>query len=495
MSNVKKNLFIYILLFQFGLILNAQGFIESIELNNMEPNSSFLIGSYDDSFIISGDYFDQTIERWTGFYAKYDSKGNRTDLLIEQNDFIVQLLQNGNLLFNKNGFEAVGFFQDSIYSFRYDIDKNELSSKKFLSQLEFDFVGGGIYYDQNIILFGRNYLDNADRNVKVINILQDTILTYTEIDSLTRNVAGNCGTNSKGEIVISCLNTEEGKEHYTYLIYLDENLNKIRNTKDFNSVSPSIRSTGFLVDSNDNTLLTGSQKRSENGFIVSYPTIAKFDPDGNHLWTKRIGKNINNIQGIGRWESIIESIDGDGYIIAGSSSYENLDTIIAKAAIAKIDRDGFEIWHNEFGIDSSSQRIVEEFNDIIATDNGYVACGTSSNFLSDGTRPWRKSLIIKIDQDGVLDTTMVSTTNMNSFDSNDILIYPNPVNHILTVENCKDVVQIRINDVSGSLVDKINNASGLNIIQINVSDLLKGVYFLKLIGLENKVLTRKIVIY
>jgi hypothetical protein len=76
-------------------------------------------------------------------------------------------------------------------------------------------------------------------------------------------------------------------------------------------------------------------------------------------------------------------------------------------------------------------------------------------------------------------------SKINTIYNNNIKVFPNPVNDILYFENCKDAV-IYIYDTKGSLINKqyMQNNS------INVSDLNKGCYIMKIIKANNIVTSK-----
>lgn len=496
--NINSSLVFWNLLLTFFLLPNnisSQSFLEAIEINSSEPNGAALISIHENDLIISGLYYNDSASRWAGYYASYNHNGTRELLLVEQLDSVVHMYRNGILLFSDNGFQALGDFQDSLYFFNYNPNESKVYSDRFLNKSDEDFVGGSaLLKDNEIIICGRNYLqDSIDRDVKILSVGNENIEKYSELDSLSRNVALSLGINSQDEIVVSCLHNDEINDIQSYLIFLNRDLTKIRSTKDFNSVSPMRPNRGFLIDTNDNIIISGEQRETVVGGLPnSFPCISKFDVDGNHLWTKRIGKNVNNVLSYGKWNAIIESIDGQGYILAGSTAYQNLDTLIAKATIAKININGDEIWHQEYTYDTSSHRIVEEFSDIIALENGYAACGSSSNFVADEGRPWLKSVIIKVDENGMLDTT---TSNSNIVhDQYDISIFPNPTSDFIHILSSKSFLKINLISPEGKIVKSISQCKSENSIRIRVNHLEPGTYFVEFISNNHNRILKKIVI-
>ncbi|MBN2890380.1 MAG: T9SS type A sorting domain-containing protein [Bacteroidales bacterium] len=71
-----------------------------------------------------------------------------------------------------------------------------------------------------------------------------------------------------------------------------------------------------------------------------------------------------------------------------------------------------------------------------------------------------------------------------------IIIYPNPTDKICTISNIKQNSEIRIVDVSGKIMNTINNANNMEI--IDLSNYTSGVYYVNIIS-ENENITKKII--
>ncbi|WP_196886246.1 T9SS type A sorting domain-containing protein [Aureivirga sp. CE67] len=73
-----------------------------------------------------------------------------------------------------------------------------------------------------------------------------------------------------------------------------------------------------------------------------------------------------------------------------------------------------------------------------------------------------------------------SDLNISVEDKSNLFIYPNPIKNTLFIENISEVNTIQIQDLSGKLIVQKSNSNS-----INVSDLTKGVYIIKIFE-ENK---------
>jgi hypothetical protein len=90
-----------------------------------------------------------------------------------------------------------------------------------------------------------------------------------------------------------------------------------------------------------------------------------------------------------------------------------------------------------------------------------------------------------------LATSIKNTTSIQSvsFKNENISIYPNPTNQYLYLKNIKGSVNIDVTDVTGQIVKSIQNPSNT----IDVSDLEKGFYFIRIEGETNNQLLKFII--
>ncbi len=90
---------------------------------------------------------------------------------------------------------------------------------------------------------------------------------------------------------------------------------------------------------------------------------------------------------------------------------------------------------------------------------------------------------------------ITSVLSRNEFDESKILIYPNPVDKFVTISNLESIEfkQINLSDVNGRLIRDFNT-NGLSTLEINLSDLNSGIYFLNIIT-EKGNTTKKLIKY
>lgn len=82
-----------------------------------------------------------------------------------------------------------------------------------------------------------------------------------------------------------------------------------------------------------------------------------------------------------------------------------------------------------------------------------------------------------------------NTLSSSNFSQNnlEVSLYPNPVNNVLNIETALELQSVEIYNIQGQRV-KISNQK-----QLNVSDLAKGIYLVKIQNNENSILTKKFI--
>lgn len=88
----------------------------------------------------------------------------------------------------------------------------------------------------------------------------------------------------------------------------------------------------------------------------------------------------------------------------------------------------------------------------------------------------------------------IRNTDKPNEEQNDVLFYPNPVKNILNIKNDKKIVkQIALYNSYGSKIKDIKNTN-LETVSIFVGDIPTGNYFIKCYTINNRVITKKIVV-
>ncbi len=212
--------------------------------------------------------------------------------------------------------------------------------------------------------------------------------------------------------------------------------------------------------------------------------ITKLDANGNFLWAKQAGgNNLENGKGIA-----VDS-QGNSYLagyfedIAAFGSATLTSNGNQDIYITKLDPNGNFIWIKQAG---------GSYKDIcrgIAVDNqgnSYVT-GVIQDTVTFGstTLTGNGSLNIFVAK---INNSPLSVPTFESFTN--ILIYPNPATQQITVESSNALKVIELQDMSGRLITKKNVAGEKT--NINVSNLNKGVYFVKVVDNQNKVKVVKV---
>lgn len=89
-------------------------------------------------------------------------------------------------------------------------------------------------------------------------------------------------------------------------------------------------------------------------------------------------------------------------------------------------------------------------------------------------------------------TIMTPMSVSDNFNSEPLMVYPNPTNDVVTIETASGNYDMTVSDMMGRTVVKSNVIVNGGIITINFSELPKGMYLLRLQNAQNKVCVRKI---
>ena len=154
-------------------------------------------------------------------------------------------------------------------------------------------------------------------------------------------------------------------------------------------------SNGVALDSSGNVYVTGTTSGSISDTNVGSDDayIAKYDTDGNQVWTKQFG-NDSLVEGIG----IAVDPSGNAYV----TDYTKGDLFGTNAGesdsyIAKYDTDGNQVWTKQFGSD------LRDIGFGIAADssgNAYVTGHTKGDLFGRNTGAY-DVFIVKYNSDGI----------------------------------------------------------------------------------------------
>ena len=471
-----------------GTFLCAQEYFEfkgCVSISDDEPNSCGQVFELNGELYLSGNYFDQSIGRWTGYVAEIDNNGSIINLITEKVDTVLGFQVRNKVLSKNDSIFTMGSGPGyrGLMSFDHKASKVDISYKFNYQNLGV-FIGDvAVDFDnQNFILAGSTP-EESGRSIKVISTGESN-LSYTDIDANRSSIAYHLRKTLDGNYVLVCQDviTEDGENSFSmYLIFLDDELNEISNTKD-NMIDFQI-GRGFLVDSFNNIICTGFKKSIQDGQEVFQTRIVKFDSSGNLLWNKPIDFNYGNETGWGMWHNVICSNENDGYILVGSENKyfpSHPDSIKSSASIAKIGLDGDIQWKKNYAFRDTSKRVVEAFNDIVSTsDGGYFLGGQTHDFSNEEILPWIKSIYLKVDNNG--DAVLITSTINENFEENFFKIYPNPAHNYVTLDFIEvSSGSVSIYDIGGrQIINKEFNSSKVEI--ISIEDFSSGIYIIRVL--------------
>lgn len=90
------------------------------------------------------------------------------------------------------------------------------------------------------------------------------------------------------------------------------------------------------------------------------------------------------------------------------------------------------------------------------------------------------------------DNLLITSSNEEINELNNIQIYPNPVNQFLQIQNTEEYKSVEIIDINGKIVEKINKISDN---KIYVDNLNSGIYFLRLFKNERHFISKRFIKY
>lgn len=264
---------------------------------------------------------------------------------------------------------------------------------------------------------------------------------------------------------------------------IDSNGNTLWANNAGSSIDDKPTPSGIAIDDYDNIYVTGffqdeadfsGTQITSNGSWDIY--LAKYNPDGNLVWIRNDGGELNErAYGIAINENKL-LISGYMY---GNSVYNNEITLTTNGLrdifIACYDTDGDFYWANNHGGPGDDWAFQ------IANDNqdAFYITGIHNDeaIFNDtilNTSQYQNIFISKF-----TDTTLITRQKEVFEFQNEILVYPNPTHGVLYISQSiynPDFIKIRVFNLSGKIV--YSNES-LNNNKIDLTHLKQGIYFLE----------------
>lgn len=184
----------------------------------------------------------------------------------------------------------------------------------------------------------------------------------------------------------SKFNKKSGKyEKPRIAIYSDENIleTEIKYNKGYNGLFTDV------IKKDNSYIAVGFNQKTKTEYKNNFTEalIVKYDQNKNIVWENNY-KKYNNT----RFNKIIST--KDGYIVVGSSTYENNETKAEQAGafISKYNEDGKMVWEEYYRDHKSAS-----FNDIIEVSDGYIVVGSKdestgiiAKYDKNGLFKWKK---------------------------------------------------------------------------------------------------------
>lgn len=230
-------------------------------------------------------------------------------------------------------------------------------------------------------------------------------------------------------------------------------------------------------------IVIGSTSSTDGDVIGNYSNglasnvwVLKLNTSGDIQWQKIFG-GTEEEEGID-----IQQTSEGGFILTAESYSSDKDLTENKGAsdswIVKLNQNGELEWQKSIG--GSSYDRIESIQQ--NTDGNYIMAGYTFSTDKD---------LININNHGSADAWILklvaANLSVNNFESNKLIIFPNPVVSTLNFQNLNgEIDKIIITDISGKKLLEQNK----NTTQINTQQLKSGMYFLTIIS-SNKIYTQK----
>jgi len=451
-----------------GVILQAQ-----VLFNNIYSKSSW-------------DYADAVIEREDGNYLVAGS--SRSQSATDYDVFVLLVDPDGNLIWNK--YLGQGSRQEFGYSLIQTSDNKFLVSGRVGNShpylIKFDSTGS--------VLWDKQF--TSSNNSAGYSIGESSTGNYFFLKYQPYNSSTLIYTNSQGDSLWS--KTYENIESPSVIESSDSG---------FVFTGTTITSNGdrdivlFKVNSNADSLWTkafggdGDDRAKsviqtpDSGYLIignyddqvpdgeSPAYLIRTDLNGDSLWIKThwLG-NSHHVESCG---------NGNGFIMSSVRYHYFATYQTAELLLTKLDNAGDIEWSRSF----EDRDIYSIGNNVTQTsDGGFLLTGHVDNGLSPSD-----IALIKLDSVGNFVLNIVPIPNQTSLY---VDLYPNPATNELYIElgsTSVDLIRgLRLVNPLGQEISKLDNLDQRQI-QLNVTNLQKGIYFYELTTSERKFLTGKFI--
>jgi hypothetical protein len=236
---------------------------------------------------------------------------------------------------------------------------------------------------------------------------------------------------------------------------------------------------GYLIGGSSNSNTSGLKTENSRGSYDFW--LLKLDSTGNIEWQKTIGGNADDT-----FTGVYQCMDL-GYIMVGTTlsniSGDKSENIVGfyDAWVIKLDENGVMQWQKDIGgIDYDGFDWVKQFPD--------------GSFLLGGNSSSSNSFDVTATNHGSNDLWLVKlnseSLNTTAYDSGTLALYPNPAQHVLTIEtqNHTPISKVVVYDLIGK---KVLEQQG-NVSTVVVENLAQGMYCIEIYS-ENRRLVQKFI--
>ncbi|MDR2836077.1 MAG: ExeM/NucH family extracellular endonuclease [Bacteroidales bacterium] len=367
-------------------------------------------------------------------------------------------------------------------------------------------VEPGVSYDLKICGFNvENFLDESElqkiRIVKTLKAINADIFGLCEIKQGQQYIETlvNALNESIGENTYSYINTNQNPSTYTttQIIYKHDAVTPFRDFYIINSSGPMNRkiNQGFFINnSNDNFILSVNHLKAKSG------TGTGLDADQND------GQGIFNYTRTQEAHAVVETLENlkeyfetDKILIVGDlnsfakedpieifreAGYENQLTKFHENEYSYCFGNAVEYLDYALANEQMEEKIafanVWHINADEAHFLDYQECNEEQDFLFRSSD--HDPIIVYLNFNSQIN---IVNSNLNIFK-----IFPNPASSTISLQLSENIKQLEIFNITGKIVDSIYY---FNSKEINISNLQKGVYFVKILTESNKYYLQKFV--
>jgi hypothetical protein len=228
------------------------------------------------------------------------------------------------------------------------------------------------------------------------------------------------------------------------------------------------------------------------GTELIQPTMTRFDTNFNVVWTYNFGK-ITSSGSARHLQKFTKTLD-ENYVGVGTYFVKTgTDVSRGHGWIYKFSAEGDSLWGRTF----PTPLLPDEYpNGGILYGAGILSSGNimAGGLAEDGQN--RYCWLVKITNDGCMDTLFCQTSDIYSHETGDnkISIYPNPANDQIHINASDGIRKIVMFDSWNRIVNQ-KQLNGVTNFDLPITDKIPdGVYFLKLIDSNNTEYIKKIVV-